>query len=150
MKTLDEVIKAMEMCIESPDELDEDEAMCPGCPYADADGNPECVGKDKEDALYYLKKYQRYQNTPSCNGHMILVDYFEESQKNEPLTWDELKTMTGKPIWVEYEGYTPDWEVIEYIGDTKWKWGEVIETHLSILHKEDQDKTWKAYRKETM
>ena len=132
MRTLDEVIKALE-----------------NIALADTDGESEGYFL-AVDALHYLKEYQRYQNTPSRNGHMALVDYFEESQKNEPLTWDELKTMMGKPIWVKYEGYAPDWEVIEYIGNTKWKWGEVIETHLSILHKENQGKEWKAYRKETI
>lgn len=45
------------------------------------------------DALHYLKEYQRYQNTPSRNGHMALVDYFDEQQKNEPLDWVQLKEM---------------------------------------------------------
>ena len=136
MKTLDEVIKKYEMC--------SSQITCSTCPYYQE------ICSCDPDALHYLKEFKRYQNTPSRNGHMALVDYFEESQKNEPLTWDELKTMMGKPIWVKYEGYAPDWEVIEYIGDTKWKWGEVIETHLSILHKENQGKEWKAYRKETI
>lgn len=136
MKTLDEVIKKYEMC--------SSQITCSTCPYYQE------ICSCDPDALHYLKEFKRYQNTPSRNGHMALVDYFEESQKNEPLTWDELKTMMGKPIWVKYEGYAPDWEVIEYIGDTKWKWGEVIETHLSILHKENQGKEWQAYRKETI
>ena len=59
MKTLDEVIKALEMCTTSP----EDDEMCPGCPYADEDGIPECVGRDKDDALHYLKEYQEVKNT---------------------------------------------------------------------------------------
>lgn len=136
MKTLDEVIKKYEMC--------SSQITCSTCPYYQE------ICSCDPDALHYLKEFKRYQNTPSRNGHMALVDYFEESQKNEPLTWDELKTMMGKPIWVKYEGYAPDWEVIEYIGDTKLKWGEVIETHLSILHKENQGKEWQAYRKETI
>ena len=53
------------------------------------------------DALHYLKEYKRYQNTPSRNGHIALVDYFEESQKNEPLIWDELKQMRGECVYVE-------------------------------------------------
>ena len=44
------------MCITSPDD---DERMCPGCPYADAHGNPECMGRDKEDAVHYLKEYRK-------------------------------------------------------------------------------------------
>ena len=102
------------------------------------------------DTLQYLREYQ-WQMTNPDGDHQQL----EKAQKllwkfyqNDPLTWDELQQMIGKPIWVEYEGYTPDWEIVEYVGNTKWKWGEVVETHLSILHKENQGKEWQAYRKE--
>ncbi len=82
MKTLDKLIKSLEECVT------EDAIESEGLYLA-------------TDALHYLKEYQRYQNTPSRMGHMALVD-FEESQKNVPLTWDELKGMKGKPVWVEY------------------------------------------------
>lgn len=112
---------------------------------------PECFYDDEvtRDALHYLKEFKRI----SARLEKIALGNITETLEkldNPPLTWDELKTMIGKPIWVKYEGYAPDWEVVEYIGDTKWKWGEVIETHLSILHKENQGKEWQAYRKETI
>lgn len=57
---------------------------------------------------------------------MALVDYFEESQKNEPLTWDELKLMEGSPVWVEcIEGVVGgsylirDWFLIEWIDNNR-------------------------------
>ena len=53
MKSLDEVIKAMDMCIN-----DNDAQNCLGCPYADIDGEAACYGHDREDALYYLKEYR--------------------------------------------------------------------------------------------
>ena len=53
MKTLDEGIKAMDMCIN-----DNDAQNCLGCPYADSDGEAACYGDDREDALYYLKEYR--------------------------------------------------------------------------------------------
>ena len=99
-------------------------------------------------SLFYLREYREMKNHLACMNNAAIRGDNTQIINNPPLTWDELEKMTGKPIWVEYEGYAPDWEVIEYIGNTKWKWGEVIETHLSILHKEDQGKTWKAYRKE--
>lgn len=46
MKTLDEVIKALEWCTEP------DQSVCSACPYADDD---KCYEKD---ALHYLKEYK--------------------------------------------------------------------------------------------
>lgn len=105
----------------------------------------------RADALHYLREYQRYQNTPSRNGHMALVDYFEESQKNEPLTWDELKSMGGKPVWVEDnidepEDLTKYWAIYRRIEKAQ-------ETEYALLSdfyydKAQYGKTWQAYRKE--
>ena len=53
MKTLDEVIKAYEICMSCTDDDDD----CKGCPYAD-DGEPKCYGADKKDALHYLKAFR--------------------------------------------------------------------------------------------
>lgn len=80
--------------------------------------------------------------------YVALKQWWAEQQENPPLTWDELKTLKGKPVWVEYENYVSDWEIIENVGTFKWADSLFVETNRSILHKEDQDKTWQAYRKE--
>ena len=137
MKSLNEVIKKFELCNSYSYD------MCNGnCPYFD----DKCACDP--DALYYLREYQEMKEHLACLNDGEIRGDNTQIVNNLPLTWDELKDMEGKPIWVEYEGFAPDWEIIIYIGNTKWKWGEVIETHLSILHKENQGKTWKAYRKE--
>ena len=136
MKTLDEVIEELQYwdtCHEYPECFYDDEVT--------------------RDALNYLKEYQRYQNTPSRNGHMTLVDYFEESQKNEPLTWDELKLMEGSPVWVEWVEVViggshsiRDWFLIEWIDNNNH---EVIirDRHGNqILYHNGSD--WQIYRKE--
>ncbi len=137
MKTLDEVVKAMEYCKNH-------DWCCKECPYRDEDI---CY---EEDALHYLKEYQRYQNTPSRNGHMALVDYFEESQKNPPLTWDELKSMEGKPIWIDSESisvgvspYWKDWYIIKSFSNDEFMYcNDGFE-----WAKEMQGRMWQAYRK---
>ena len=48
MKTLDEVIKAMDWC------TDLDQSGCNACPYADSDQ----IICFKDDALFYLKEYR--------------------------------------------------------------------------------------------
>ena len=138
MKMLDEVVKAMEYC-KNHDWCGEE------CPYRDEDI---CY---EEDALHYLEEYQRYQNTPSRNGHMALVDYFEESQKNPPLTWDELRTMEGKPVWIESESisvgvspYWKDWYIVKSFTDDEFMYcNDGYE-----WNKEMQGRIWQAYRKE--
>ena len=133
MKTLDEVINILEKFW-----------ICPSSDEA----NEYCeLWSVKDDAIQYLKAYKDDRNDLSA-----LRAFWAEQQANDPLTWDELKQMEGKPVWVEYDGYTPDWEVIENVGATRSSisdfTGDFIETHMSILHKEDMGKTWKAYRKE--
>ena len=141
MKTLDELIKALEMCTA-------DKCVCLyGCPYSHlADGDDGCeyhaIPAMQRDALYYLKEFQRYQNTPSRLGHMALVDYFEEPQKNEPLTWDELKGMIGKPVWVEP---CKEWMLITEVEAVPHVWLLGLDglDYDMPLHKD-----WQAYRKE--
>lgn len=45
------------------------------------------------DALQYLKQYKELADDSEA---------FAEWRENPPLTWDELKQMEGKPVWVEY------------------------------------------------
>ena len=142
MKTLDEVIHELEeSCVQTQK----------------SDGYEIYYLEDvnlKDDALHYLKEYRRdceelveAAKSLTKKEHELAVE-----DKNDPLTWDELREMEGKPVWVEYDGYTPDWEVIENVGATRSSisdfTGNFIETHMSILHKEDMGKTWQAYRKE--
>lgn len=102
----------------------------------------------ESDALFYLQEYQRYQNTPSCNGHMALVDYFEESQKNDPLTWDELTQMEGKPVWVELlKGKWKGWDVIGGFDEDDFGVA-MVTVRGDDYYKADLGKTWQAYKKE--
>ena len=140
MNTMDEVIKALECC-----EFGSMYSMCESCPYT---GIGNCNVEIQEDALHYLKKYrEEYKALVKAINEAIDVEmkYYhmiEELEHNSPLTWDELHTMKGKPIWVEYSGYTPRWEIVENTEVVR------VETNMSILHKEDQGTTWQAYRNE--
>ena len=77
MKTLDEVIKACEETVSDVDRGVDIE----GC-YLGA--------TETRDALHYLKHLQEYYNMSR-----------EHHEPNPALTWDELRTMEGKPVWVE-------------------------------------------------
>lgn len=85
MKTLDEVIKANECCNHG-----EPDSRCEYCPY---NGIGACCLERESNALHYLKEYRTLQY-----GYIKAIANLED---NPPLTWDELKTMEGKPVWVE-------------------------------------------------
>ena len=121
MKTLDEVIKKFELCNSYSYD------MCnSSCPYFD----DKCACDP--DALHYLKEYQRYQNTPSRMVHMAMCD------ENNPLTWDELKQMKGKPVWVEESADNGLW----------WTYWVIWQDENAVLPEKTYGTTWQAYRKE--
>ena len=85
MKTLDEVIKGIEHCHED---------NCMDCPYQFEPKDFGCVDQaNYTDALHYLKEFQGLSK--------MWNDKLDKEQENPPLTWDELKQMEGKPVWVE-------------------------------------------------
>lgn len=127
MKTLDETIKALEEIVSLTNGESESEGYFLAL-----------------DSLRYLKEYQRYQKTPSRNGRMALVDYFEEQQKNEPLTWEELHTMEGKPVWVEVDG-KERWRIIREVSSEHLIFESGLPLHKSWMNLPDG---WQAYRKE--
>ena len=65
---------------------------------------------------------------------------------NEPLAWDELKAMEGKPVWIEDRFGKGEWFMINrtavrlIVYD---RWGDE-----NVLKQEDMMETWIAYRKE--
>ena len=135
MKTFNEITKAMSMCGRQPD--------CRGCPYENVSypteiGNT-CIDIMHYDALYYMQ------------------DRIDECQEaNSPLTWDELKQMEGKPIWIELLNHDM-WDDPSHGVDSEW-WviGEVrkddiiLATYLDEMElcEEDIGIIWQAYRKE--
>ena len=142
MKTLDEVIDAFEWC------MHDDDADCSQCPYY--------TGKDTDchdrnvDTLYYLKKLKRVEE----KIEKIAIGNVEDTLSkidNPALTWEDLKQMEGKPVWIEAESisigvspYWKDWYIIKSFSDDDfmycndgYEWA-----------KETQGRMWQAYKKE--
>ena len=75
-------------------------------------------------------------------------------EDNPPLSWDELRDMEGKPVWMEqYDPidemtgwYTASWYLLEFINndylDVRNSDGE------QYCFYKDEEKYWRAYRKE--
>lgn len=172
MKTLIDVIKAWEICDETVT------ANCPNCPYdIDCENVP---GENlRADTLHYLKEYSDYigvlrvkeiqldQDIDSYQKAIqqceeTLKDYFAlkqialrqhctEEQYNPPLTWDELKAMEGKPVWMEVDYHNPEetykyWTIVKYFDSHEGS--DMVFTGTGFYHKDLLGIDWRAYRKE--
>ena len=129
MKTLDEVIKAFEYTYEND-------------PIAWTYG---------VDALHYLKEYQEQRDQiDALPDYYDLVNFWAESQENPPLTWDELRQMEGKPVWVEVDGkwWGRFWAFVEAGNDSYINFFQKGQDYPEDLWKHDMGKTWNAFRKE--
>ena len=146
MKTLDEVIKANECC--------NDDNRCEDCPY---NGIGACALERQTDSLQYLREYREQRDQiDALPEYYDLVNFWAESQANPPLTWDELKMMEGKPVWVEYNLHIGNkdfrdnskrWCIVREF--KPWHDTEIIITENGfVLSKNEQIKCWQAYRKE--
>ena len=138
MKTLEEVIKALELCTGGYcSDSDGD------CPYIES--NNDCdTRKRKLDALHYLKEYLEYKNGikfAAKEYHEHLVSY--GLQYNPPITWEELKGMEGRPVWIEEDYGYKHWEIIDGVHDEDVS----FEAEYSFS-KDTYGKEWKAYRYE--
>lgn len=151
MKTLDEVIKAYEQCAKS-----DWEEGCGDCAYRNEKcGSCKCVRND--DALHYLRQLQLFRQTPLMQGiHKAQKEYAlypveDWGEENLPLAWDELKSMEGKPVWVEIGGKGA-WDIV-------WRTGKIYEGEdpdtwmwFYVGHKLPKttydSNGWQAYRKE--
>ena len=155
MKTLDEVIKALECC---------QDVRCNDCPYKilfNDDSYVPCDQFEKEDdVLHYLREYrsEKAMWESDRKGYLDWIEQYKEARekhqqavielkKNPPLTWDELKQMEGKPVWVEMpnSGY---WIIIERFGLSKNDGTEYMETMQNRFWKENYGSWWKAYKRE--
>lgn len=138
MKTLDEVIKAYEICHASV-------LSCEGCPYDNGERwrDSDCY---MTDALHYLKEHKNQQDFYS-DGIKRTTEMIDKCEKtvaeylavnNPPLTWDELKTMEGKPVWVEESAENGLW----------WTYWVIWQHENAALPEKTYGTTWQAYRKE--
>ena len=145
MKTLDEVIKAWSICFS-----DNSRSDCTGCPYADEDGEAACFNHDRTDALIYLKAYQWQMTNPDGDHQQLLKcqALLQDFYRNEPLTWDELCSRNGMPIWIEDSFDNGEWYIIEcFTASNRFvahdRWGDT-----TLFNKKEMGDVWKAYRKE--
>lgn len=159
MRTLDEVIKNFEICRKARLNL----ISCNGCTYAIGD-NDFCIDCNETDVLEWLKGYQKHieldklrdkygetsqklRNTsqiicPKCHSEFVILP-----EANNPLTWDELKQMVGKPVWLEDSNQQGEWVLLSGMEDDELYFVYRTCNEYKIYRKE-QGTLWKAHRKE--
>ena len=145
MKTLNEVIKANECC-----DHGEPDSKCEDCPY---NGIGACCAERESDALHYLKDMKNLEEDYDILYNKYWRE-FNQQQANSALTWDELKQMEGKPVWVEVLSDEIDlssrWMLVAR--ETKAHSLPLAYTddigHWIFGHEDKLGKTWQAYRKE--
>lgn len=111
------------------------------------------------NALHYLKEYKNTdENYKRAISHVTeVIDHYEKmvadylSVNNPPLTWEELKAMEGKPVWVEMEGYKHNRGIVmnqdERNGRLLLCGYDKVAIRIEI-NKEGEGNRWQAYRKE--
>lgn len=156
MKTLDEVIDNFEKACDL-------ERRCEGCSgcLGQENGCPNDGAECVPDALYYLKELRHILDdavwvgsTKEENGYWKLPTLPETG--NDPLTWDELEKMEGKPIWVEWLADDIWSDPNHRERSTWWVVGEVRKNDIIIaqyldeaeLCEDDLGAIWLAYLKE--
>jgi len=97
-----------------------------------------------ENALQYLKEYRTLQTA--------YIKAMADIEDNPPLTWDELRRMEGKPVWVEYGiGFNQKrWVVIHSFHNSGFCYMNVSGNYPNTFWQKvmGKDEFWQAYRKE--
>ena len=101
-----------------------------------------------EDALHYLKEYRETTGNPDGDHQQLIKAQalLQDFYRNDPLSWDELRQMEGKPVWIIDANNKGRWYLVKAIDE------EAIFTDFwgnsGIGYPKDYGKSWQAYRKE--
>ena len=107
------------------------------------------------DALHYLKEYRNCGDCAYADSYLRCA----KDSRNDPLTWDDLKQMEGKPVWVEdrvfidgEERHDNRWALVYKVSD---KYARLMDLEAEIRYQKcnyvyDVPGTdhWQVYRKE--
>ena len=128
----------------------------------------------EKQMLYYLKMYRSdqeqwgfFQKNYEDELMQKIKDFGDAKERyikrlkeldigtlNEPLTWDELRTMEGKPVWIDSVPLVRRWVIIKKfhpIGGNNNLFDMEVEDGAHFLRKSmgrDAGAWWQAYRKE--
>ena len=142
-KTLDEAIESLMFC---------SEGLCEYCPFNKEDRNL-CEDAKCAVALGYLQEYKKNCEDLINATKDLKKQYILNNLTNNRtlLTWEELKTMEGEPVWIELLYHHPEQkyeycDIIERFDDIEGY--ELIDlTKTGYLCKSLLGREWKAYQR---
>ena len=159
MKTIDEVLEAMTYEVDLNSKAD-----CWEVPvdlygviihylheYRDAKNTLDVERKNSIEA-YCQWKDAKEKLEAQISWTMWADNHFQfEISDNPPLTWEELKTMERKPVWVEVKYHNPEadykyWTIVKYFESNEG--GDMVFTGTGFYYKDLLGIDWMAYRKE--
>lgn len=137
MKTLDEVIDIMEHPL-----------------YGADDGFAEMAEDDIADALHYLREYRNCGDCAYADSYLRCT----QESRNDPLDWETLKQMEGKPVWFEVmdpkalPALDSGWGIVGCTSFTTWEGVEsfsLVKVGVTYAVPIAQyERAWNVYRKE--
>lgn len=142
-ETLDEAIEALVFC---------SEGLCEYCPFNKEDRNL-CEDAKCAVALGYLKEYKKKCEDLINVTKDLKKQYILNNLTNNRtlLTWEELKTMEGEPVWIELLYHHPEqkyeyWDIIKRF-DIIEDYEVIVLSKTGYLYKSLLGREWKAYRR---
>lgn len=112
---------------------------------------------------------QKLRNTsqitcPKCHSEFVILDdpdgdhaqllkcqaLLQDFYRNDPLTWDELKLMEGKPVWIEDGLENGEWYIIECFTESGRFIAHDRYADDTVFKAIDMGNMWQAYRKERL
>ncbi len=97
----------------------------------------------------YEETSQNLRNTsqitcPKCHSEFVILP-----EANNALTWEELHTMEGKPVWATFDNENGTWYIAKVYDDevVLYEWGQEFGERISGAW-DYTPKRWQAYRKE--
>ena len=107
----------------------------------------------EKQMLHYLKEYRETKKHLACLDDAEIRGDNTQVVNNPPLTWDELKTMEGKPVWIEADNGQEQfkhWFIIDEFTFSDIPGLQIMWCLNNSFRfwEADIGKTWQAYRKE--
>ena len=167
MKTLDEVIEAIEVCRDSyvAGKIIKSDALHYLKEYRSDklqwEADKKAYGDERQKAIHATKKArERYiaLAKDTKDELAVLRDFWAKQQGNPPLTWDELCKMKGKPVWVEWQCGTfaehGRWAIVFRVNADIMNFATIDDTadgyngYVGHDWKANYGTEWQAFRKE--
>ena len=141
MRTLDEVIKTLEDCEVRGGFFD--------WKYGISDAVHYLQNYRDSKAWLELEKRNYLEAVDNCEkAEAKYTKMILDAKRNDPLSWDDLCQMIGKPVWIEEPGLK-HWVIISHIVDPDTDYERLFTygmVYPQTFYKNHNN--WQAYRKE--